>query len=256
MVLAQVSVCFHAQRAAVFMSKPARDSGNVHTALDADRREEMAEVVMRNTFHPDLRRRVRHAVLAFGNMHHGCVRRFIRSFRSQFGQQPLKLGNHWHKACFSVLCGSFRISSHVQLVAREIHVRPSDVLCFANPQSAVRKEAHKVPTILRLSGTGGADRVHKFQELFARRRLQLFLANLHARKSRGGIVEPRAGADRFVENSSQRADAIVDDAWRVPLLISAKPKFAIARRYLAHVGLEKRRPRTANEVDHQLAIIF
>ena len=75
------------------------------------------------------------------------------------------------------------------------------------------------------------------QELFAGRQLQPFLPNLYPRQPGSGIVESRAGADRFIENSSQRANAVVNDAWRVPLLISAEPKFAVAYRYLAHVGL-------------------
>ena len=183
---------------------------------------------MSDSLHSNLRCRMRHAVLTFKHAHHGCVRRFIRSFRSQFGQQPLKLGNHRDKARFSILCGSFRVSSHVQLVTREIHVRPSDVLCLANSQSAIGEKADKVCAILRLSCACIADHIDKFQELSAGRKLQSFLPNLYPRQPCSGIVESRAGADRFIENSSQRTNAVVDDAWRVTLLISAEPKFAVA----------------------------
>ena len=39
MVLAQVAVRFHTQRAAVFVSKPTRNGWNVHAALDTNGRE-------------------------------------------------------------------------------------------------------------------------------------------------------------------------------------------------------------------------
>ena len=64
MVLTQVSVRFHAQRAAIFVPEPARNSGNIYAALDANRRKKMAKIVMRNAFHSDFRRRMRHTVLA------------------------------------------------------------------------------------------------------------------------------------------------------------------------------------------------
>src|SRR5205085_12125256 len=56
---------------------------------------------------------------------------------------------------------------------------------------------------------------------------------LYLRQPGSGIVESRSGADRLIENSSQGANAVVDDTWRVPLWISAEPKFAVAWRYLA-----------------------
>jgi hypothetical protein len=50
-VLAQVSVHFHAQRAAVFVPEPPRHGRNVHAAFDADRREKTAQIVVGNPFH-------------------------------------------------------------------------------------------------------------------------------------------------------------------------------------------------------------
>ncbi len=70
MILTQVSVRFHAQRAAVFVPQPPRDGRNIHATLDANRRKKMAQIVMRDSLHPDLRRRVRHAVLTFENAHY------------------------------------------------------------------------------------------------------------------------------------------------------------------------------------------
>ena len=83
-ILTQVAVCFHAQRAAVFVPEPPRYSRNVHATLDANRRKKMTEIVMSNAFHPDFRRRMRHAILAFEDAHYGCSRRFIRPLRPEF----------------------------------------------------------------------------------------------------------------------------------------------------------------------------
>src|SRR5438445_9854408 len=44
--LAQVARNLHRQRAAVFMTKPLADGGNVHAGLDARCREEMAKVMV------------------------------------------------------------------------------------------------------------------------------------------------------------------------------------------------------------------
>jgi membrane-bound metal-dependent hydrolase YbcI (DUF457 family) len=82
--VAQMAVGFHAQRTAVFVPKPPRDSRNIHAALDANRRKKMAQVVMGNAFHPDFGRRVRHAILAFEDAHHGSSRRLIRPLCPQF----------------------------------------------------------------------------------------------------------------------------------------------------------------------------
>ena len=71
MILPQMAVGLHAQGTAVFMSEPARDSRNIYAALDANRRENMTKIMVRNPFHPDLRSCVRHAVLAFEHSHYG-----------------------------------------------------------------------------------------------------------------------------------------------------------------------------------------
>ena len=82
-ILAQMPVRFHAQRAAILMTKPTRDRRNIHSALDANGREEMPEVVMSYAPHADLRSRVRHAVLAFEDAHDARVRRFGGTFLSE-----------------------------------------------------------------------------------------------------------------------------------------------------------------------------
>ena len=61
MFIAQVPIRFHAQRAAVFMPEPPGHGRNIHATLDANGREKVSKIVMSDSLHSDLRRRVRHA---------------------------------------------------------------------------------------------------------------------------------------------------------------------------------------------------
>src|SRR5436190_8747349 len=167
MVLAQVAVGFHTQWAAVFVSKPARNSGNIDTAFDANGREQMTEVVVSYPLHTDLRRRMCHAILTFKDAHYGCVRRFIRSLGAQFRQHPLKFWNHRHISHLAVLGCGLRVASHVQLATAKVCVCPRHVFCLANSQAAISEKPHEISAVLRLSCSRSANLLNKFQEFFA-----------------------------------------------------------------------------------------
>src|SRR4051812_3239326 len=47
-ILSEVAVCTHRQRAAVGMSKPSRYGRNIHAALNASRGEKVSEIVVRD----------------------------------------------------------------------------------------------------------------------------------------------------------------------------------------------------------------
>src|SRR5439155_6181425 len=94
-------------------------------------------------------------------------------------------------------------------MAREVYVSPSDVLCLADSHFAVGEKANKACAILRLSRARIAGLVDKPYELFAGRKLQSFLADLHPRKPRGRIVESRTGANCLIEDRTQRAYAVL-----------------------------------------------
>ena len=49
MLIAQMTINFHGQRAAVFMTEPAAHCGNINTRLDAKCRKKMPQIVMRET---------------------------------------------------------------------------------------------------------------------------------------------------------------------------------------------------------------
>ena len=64
---AQVAIGFHCQCAAVFVSKPARNSWNIDAAFDAARCEQMPQIVMRDAICADLLARAIKRLLAFAN---------------------------------------------------------------------------------------------------------------------------------------------------------------------------------------------
>ena len=64
---AQVPVGFHCQRAAVLVSKPARNGRNVHAAFDAARCEQMPQIVMRDAIRADFFARAIKRLLAFAD---------------------------------------------------------------------------------------------------------------------------------------------------------------------------------------------
>ena len=64
---AQVTIGFHCQRPAVFVSEPTRDGRNVHAAFDAARCKQMPQVVMGDTISADLLARSIKRLLAFAD---------------------------------------------------------------------------------------------------------------------------------------------------------------------------------------------
>ena len=69
----QMPVRFHCQRAAVFVSEPARNGRNIHAAFDAARREQMPQVVMRDAIRADFFARSIKRLLAFADTKYFCV---------------------------------------------------------------------------------------------------------------------------------------------------------------------------------------
>src|SRR6266566_3012073 len=216
----------------------------------------MTEIVMGYALHTDLRRPTRHAVLAFKDAHHGCARRFIRSLGSQFLQHPLKFWNHRHVSHLAVLCCSLRVASHMQLGTAKVCVCPRHIFCFADSQAAVSEKPHEIRAVLRLSCARVANLLNEFQEFFARWKLQFFLTKFYAREFRRRIIESCTGADRFIENRSQRPDAVVHHSRCVLLLKSREPILTIALAYFSHIGFEQQRPRALDEIQRHLTVVF
>jgi hypothetical protein len=87
----QVAVSFHCQRAAVLVSEPARNSGNIYARFDAASREQVPEIVMRDAVRPYFFACSIKRFLTFTNAKDFCAqrlferRRRIRSNSSRVG---------------------------------------------------------------------------------------------------------------------------------------------------------------------------
>src|SRR5207245_5104799 len=101
----------------------------------------------------------------------------------------------------AILCCGLRVASHMQLDTAKVCICPH-IFRFANSQAARREKPYEIRAVLRLSCARSANLLHKFQEFFARRKLQLFLTEFYARQLRCGVIESGTGADRLIENRS------------------------------------------------------
>src|ERR1700730_4287447 len=70
------------------------------------------------------------------------------------------------------------------------------------------------------------------------------------------MFKSSTGADRLIENRSQRPDAVVHHSRCVLLLKSREPILTIAVAHFAHIGFEQRRPGALNEIQRHLTVIF
>src|ERR1700730_9480308 len=70
------------------------------------------------------------------------------------------------------------------------------------------------------------------------------------------MFKSSTGADRLIENRSQRPDAVVHHSRCVLLLKSREPILTIALAYFSHIGFEQRRPGAMNEIQRHLTVIF
>lgn len=77
-------VGLHTKCAPVLVSEPTRNGGDIDAALDANRREQMTKIVVRDAPHPNFRRCVRHAVLTLEHPHDARIGRFVGTFLPQF----------------------------------------------------------------------------------------------------------------------------------------------------------------------------
>ena len=69
MGVSQMSINFHPQRAAILVTKPAGNCGNIHTALDAPRREQVSQIVMGQMMNTHLLHRLVHRLLTLADAH-------------------------------------------------------------------------------------------------------------------------------------------------------------------------------------------
>ena len=99
-----------------------------------DRREEMPQIVMRDSRHPDQPCRPIHRFLAFPHEKHLCIFRLVRPLRSHTLKQRARLGDHRHAADFAVFGSPHRVASNHNHSAFELKIAPLDFPRFPDRQ--------------------------------------------------------------------------------------------------------------------------
>ncbi len=104
-LVAQVAIHAHGQRATVFVSQPSAHRRNVHAAFNVACRGQMTQIVVRYSRHAHHFHRPVHCLLAFAHPHDRRFSRLTLSPTSQTLQQAPHLRNHRHAANSPVLRG-------------------------------------------------------------------------------------------------------------------------------------------------------
>ena len=91
MLIAQMTVGAHGQRATVLVAQPARDRRNVHTGLDTARGKQVPQVMVGDPRHANSCGCTVYGLLAFTNAHDRRIIRLIRSFRAERETAGLKI---------------------------------------------------------------------------------------------------------------------------------------------------------------------
>ena len=176
MLISQVSINFHCQRAAVFVTQPTRYGRNVHAAFDAPRGKQVAQIVVSQMSYARFLFRAHHCQFTLHHPHNTSCRRFVRALLPQFFQKLAHLRNHGNAADFTIFRPFFGIATHDNLVALKITVSPSNVFGFTQAKTAICEEANQISAIFAESSTRIFNLLHKLDESFVVRANATLLA--------------------------------------------------------------------------------
>src|SRR4030095_6118146 len=129
-LIAQMTIDLHGQRAAIFVSKPTADCWNVNARLNASRSKEMTQVVMSDALHPDNIGRAVHRPLTLLHAHYTIVRSGRRISGAELFQKHSHVRyqrNDSHFARLAVFQSGFRVPAQNDLSALKVHISPRDV---------------------------------------------------------------------------------------------------------------------------------
>jgi hypothetical protein len=147
----QMAVGFHCQRAAILVSKPARDSRNIDTAFDAARGEQVPQIVMRNAICADFFARSIKRLLAFADAEYFRIQRLAGTFASHSLKQRVSVRNQRDAAQFPILRAGIGIDAHDDLACVKIHVSPCDFSRFDDATTCERQSRRQVCTVYRVA---------------------------------------------------------------------------------------------------------
>ncbi len=174
---AQVTVGAHCQGSAVLVAKPAGNGWDVHSAFDSHCGEEVPQIVMGDSGHPDFLAGTIHRFLVLVNEEDFCSCRLVGSVRPHPLEEFFRLGNHRHPANFTVLGSVLWIAFYHDLATRKIEVTPFDVRGFGDAATGEGEPLCEVGTVLRIPAVPGLHFLDEGHKLRAGRQLKLLGAN-------------------------------------------------------------------------------
>ena len=151
---AQMAVGFHCESAAVFMSKPARNSRNINAALDAPRREEMPQIVMRDAICADSlqARSSDSGTHRRETLWRPAVRPLVRYAFGETARVRQESRAHGAIPNSSSCIGVSTDNDFTRIVAGvEVHVLPSDLARFAKTTACVCQAFCEIGTVHRIA---------------------------------------------------------------------------------------------------------
>ena len=152
MLIAQMTVGFHAQRAAVLVPKPAGDRWNVNASLNAACCEQMAQVMMCDAFYVGQFRGPVDGFLTLEYLHHRPVGRFFGPLRTHLLKQLSQTAVQRNPPVLAVFC-----DADVEQTFLKIHIVPNNMSCFIDSRARESEKPEQVRAVLRLACTGGFD---------------------------------------------------------------------------------------------------
>src|SRR5947207_2847139 len=134
MLVAQVAVNPHRERAPIAVAQPTRNSRDVHARFNAPRREQMPQIMVRDSWDAEQSASSRHGLLTFANAANG-VFRGMPLVCEAFQQRP-HIGNDWNVARRGRAIGLSVLGVvDNDKSALKIHVYPSDLAGLGKPAS-------------------------------------------------------------------------------------------------------------------------
>ena len=219
MLVAQVTIGLHSQRATVLVAKPTTDCRNINARLNAPGSKQMPQIVVRELLNPKLITRAIDGFLTFGHRQEEVS--LSTRFRSRYPRIPLEFiqkgrerRNDRNTPQRTVLRGTLRVPPDLDHAKLPIHVLPSHPSRFIDPASGVGQEFDQIRTALTNRPAGGPDLVNQRGELLPARNPHRLLFRRNLSDRIGRIAQYHAVLNADFEDVPKRIDRVVEPARR------------------------------------------
>jgi len=211
-----MTVGLHRQDAAVFMPEPAAKGRDVDTRFNADRGENVAKIMVRDAFDPELSASLVDRLLTFGhgeNIFFTTAPVWIANrarLIAQIGKEPAKCGKDRNLSAIPILCPGQWVAVDPDRARGEIDIVPCDESSLGQPASGIGEKFYQVAALLRTPSPGCSDALYYFGEFGLARKLKLFTPDLCLTEFGGRILVDRTGFYAESENRPKTIDGVIE----------------------------------------------